>query len=211
MLTIKLKGVEKRFHDITILQNVNVEFKNGKIYGIIGPNGSGKSVLLNIICGLMKASEGTVTYNDKVVTKDINVIPDCGIIINKPAFFKDVDAFHNLKLLADINGKINDAQIKETINKVGLIDDKKKVGKYSVGMLQRLGIAQAIMENPNILILDEFTNGLDEDGITMIHSILKEEREKDKLIIVTSHNKYDIEALCDEVFKLNGGTLQREK
>lgn len=211
MITIKLKGVEKRFHDITILQNVNVELKNGRIYGIIGPNGSGKSVLLNIICGLMKASEGTVTYNDKVVTKDINVIPDCGIIINKPAFFKDVDAFHNLKLLADINGKINDAQIKETITKVGLVNDKKKVGKYSVGMLQRLGIAQAIMENPNILILDEFTNGLDEDGITMIHSILKEEREKDKLIIVTSHSKYDIEALCDEVFKLNGGTLQREK
>lgn len=210
MNIIKLENVEKKFNDSYLLSDINVEFQSGKIYGIVGPNGSGKSVLLQMICGLIKVTNGIVKYNDQLVTKDIKVIPDCGIIINKPAFFNDLNAYQNLKLLAGLQGKINDNQIKKVIDKVGLCNDNKKVAKYSVGMLQRLGIAQAIMENPNVLILDEFTNGLDEKGIEMVHSIVKAEREKGKLIIITSHNKNDIDELCDEVYKIDGGRLYRE-
>lgn len=211
MITIKLEHVSKKFKKKTIIKEANAEFVNGNIYGIIGANGSGKSVLLQVICGLMKASNGQVLYNGKVVTKEISILPDCGVIINKPAFFEDLDAFHNLKLLAQLQKKVSDKDIQEVLKKVNLENDDKRVHDYSLGMLQRLGIAQAIMEHPSILILDEFTNALDEDGIQMIHNILREEKKKGTLIIVTSHNRYDIESLCDEVYKINHGELQYEE
>lgn len=138
----------------------------------------------------------------------IKSMPKIGIVLEKPDFFNELSGLKNLEMLAKIRNEIHTDKIMEAIKKVGLLtQENKKVGKYSLGMRQRLGIAQAIMEDNDILILDEITSGLDEDGVKMIYDILKEEREKGKLIIITSHNKIDIEELCDETFKFNNGTV----
>lgn len=207
MNKIILENVSKSFKGSTILENVNMELTSGHIYGIVGANGTGKSVLLQMICGLMWPTHGNIRFNQKLLHKELSVIPNCGIIINKPSFFNDLNGLQNLKLLASINKKVDEKGIIEILDRVGLNNTDKKVRDYSIGMIQRLGIAQAIMENQDILILDEFTNGLDEDGINMVHEILRNEKEKGKLILITSHNKYDINQLCDFVYKINKGTL----
>lgn len=207
MNKIILENVSKSFKGSTILENVNMELTSGHIYGIVGANGTGKSVLLQMICGLMWPTHGNIRFNQKLLHKELSVLPNCGIIINKPSFFNDLNGLQNLKLLASINKKVDEKGIIEILDRVGLNNTDKKVRDYSIGMIQRLGIAQAIMENQDILILDEFTNGLDEDGINMVHEILRNEKEKGKLILITSHNKYDINQLCDFVYKINKGTL----
>lgn len=211
MDTITIKGVSKCFKGVELFDNVNAEFQSGLIYGIVGPNGTGKSVLLKLICGLLAVDHGEIFFNNKLLHTDIDVLPSCGIVINKPAFFDDMSGYENLKLLAQLSGNFVDEEIHNVLKKVGLKDDNKKVGKYSLGMQQRLGIAQAIMEKPDILILDEFTNALDEDGIEMVHKIVKEERDKNVLVIITSHNRTEINELCDIVYKISKGTLVHEK
>ena len=209
---IKIVGLSKQFEDYIVLKNIYVNFKNGKIYGIIGRNGSGKSVLLKCILGLLPYDSGKITINNKQIGKEINFPPSVGFIINKPKFLSNVSAYNNLKYLASIKNEINKDDIEEILKLVSLSEYRnKKVGKFSMGMEQRLGIAQAIMENPNIIILDEPMNGLDNDGVDDIHKILLSLKSKEKLIVIASHNKEDIDVLCDEVYKMEDGTLKLQK
>ena len=207
---IEVKNISKTFKSNDLLKNVNMVFESHRIYGIIGPNGSGKSVLMKMICGLLAPDSGEVWFCGQRVYKDINVLPECGIIINKPAFFEDMNGFDNLMLFAKLTGKADKKRVEEVLELVELANDHKHVKNYSLGMLQRLGIAQAILENPDILILDEVTNALDESGIEMVYKLLKTERDLGKIIIITSHNKQDIDELCDGVFKINRGTIEYE-
>ena len=164
-------------------------------------------MLLRIISNLVKPSEGTISLDEQPYTI-LKTMPKIGIVLEKPDFFNELTGLENLEMLAKIRNEIHTEEIMQAIKTVGLFtQENKKVGKYSLGMRQRLGIAQAIMEDNDILILDEITSGLDEDGVNMIYEILKKEKAKGKLIIITSHNKIDIEELCDETYKFNNGTV----
>lgn len=206
-MKIILKDIYKSFSKEELLSNVNLVFEGGKVYGIVGTNGCGKTVLLKIITGLLKPSSGEVFYNEQRIGKDIKILPNCGVIIDRPYFFEELNGFDNLKLLSKIKNTINNDRILDVMKMVGLKNDKKPVSKFSLGMKQRLGIAQAIMENPDILILDELTNGLDEDIIPYIYQIIRDFAKDNKVIILTSHNKHDIEELCDVVFKIKSGEI----
>lgn len=210
-MELKLENVKKDFKRHEVLKGINLNLQDNHIYGITGDNGSGKSVLLKIIAGLYKASSGTITYNNLVLKKDIDFLPSLGLIIEKPGFFNDLSAFDNLKILASINQKVSDTEINDVINLVGLDNSKQPVKQYSLGMRQRLGIAQAIMEQPNVLILDEFSTGLDTKGIDLAHNIILKYKSAGRIIILTSHSKYDIEALCDTVYHLEEGELHEQK
>lgn len=205
---ISVKGVWKEFKNQTVLQNVTIDFERGKIHGIIGRNGSGKTVLLKCICGFMNPTSGHVLVNQKIVGKDVDFPPEISFIIETPGFLSNCSGYKNLKYFASIRKKIYNDKIKNAISRVGLDpNDKKHVGKYSLGMRQRLGIAQAIMEEPDILILDEPMNGLDNQGVENMHKLFKELREQGKTILLASHNMYDIENLCDTVSEMDAGRL----
>lgn len=206
-MKIKLENIGKTIKGQMIFQNVNVALMSGYIYGFVGYNGCGKTMLLRIISNLVKPSEGTISLDEQPYTT-LKTMPKIGIVLEKPDFFNELTGLENLEMLAKIRNEIHTEEIMQAIKTVGLFtQENKKVGKYSLGMRQRLGIAQAIMEDNDILILDEITSGLDEDGVNMIYEILKKEKEKGKLIIITSHNKIDIEELCDETYKFNNGTV----
>lgn len=207
---ITIENVTKKFGDVTALENVNLSIERGKIYGIVGRNGSGKTVLFKLITGYLKPSAGRVVVNGKEIGKDTDFAENIGIIIENPGFLKGYTGFKNLAYLAGIRNVIGKEEIRESMVKVGLDpDSNKKVGKYSMGMKQRLGIAQAIMENPEILILDEPMNSLDNQGVDEVRDILAELRNTGKTIILASHNKEDIEILCDEVYEMEHGRLTR--
>ena len=192
-----------------ILQHVTVGFASGKIHGLIGRNGSGKTMLMKCICGFVRPTQGKILVNGKQVGKDMDFPEATGVIIETPGFIWYQSGFENLRYLARIRNKINDAQVKDAIRQVGLNPDSKKwVGKYSMGMKQRLGIAQAIMETPDILVLDEPMNALDEEGVEEIRQLLLKYRQPGRCILITSHNREDIEILCDEVFEIKSGVLQ---
>ena len=183
-------------------------FYPGKIYGFVGRNGSGKTVLMKMILGFIKSTSGTIKVNGKHVGKEIDIPDDIGAIIETPGFLPEYSAFQNLKLMAMIREKITSERIRETIKLVGLDPDSKKhVGKYSLGMRQRLGIAQAIMEDPQILLLDEPLNGLDNEGVEEMRNVLLKQKEQGKLIIIASHSKEDIDILCDEIFRFDHGKI----
>ena len=206
-MKIKLENIGKTIKGQMIFQNVNVALMSGYIYGFVGYNGCGKTMLLRIISNLVKPSEGTISLDEQPYTT-LKTMPKIGIVLEKPDFFNELTGLENLEMLAKIRNEIHTEEIMQAIKTVGIFtQENKKVGKYSLGMRQRLGIAQAIMEDNDILILDEITSGLDEDGVNMIYEILKKEKEKGKLIIITSHNKIDIEELCDETYKFNNGTV----
>lgn len=190
------------------MQDINLEVERGKIYGIIGRNGSGKSVLFKLICGLLIPDSGTIRVFNEEISKG-NFPRDIGILLDSTGFMPYYSAFDNLKVISSINGLVSNKEIKECIRCVGLdSEDKKKVKKYSVGMRQRLGIAQAIMERPKLLLLDEPMNGLDEEGVSEIRALLlKMNQEKGITIVMTSHNREDIDILCDKVYKMESKTL----
>ncbi len=191
-----------------ILNNVNIEFEKGKIHGLIGRNGSGKTMLMKCICGFVKPTSGTIFVDGKQIGKDCDFPDNVGIIIETPGFIPYYSGYKNLKLLADLNRKIGSDKIKKTMLKVGLDPDlKRHVKKYSLGMRQRLGLAQAIMENPDILILDEPMNGLDKDGVADMRKYLLELKEQGKTILIASHSSEDIEILCDTVCEMDKGVL----
>ncbi len=193
-----------------ILNNVNIEFEKGKIHGLIGRNGSGKTMLMKCICGFVKPTSGTIFVNGKQIGKDCDFPDNVGIIIETPGFIPYYSGYKNLKLLADLNRKIGSDKIKETMQKVGLDPDlKRHVKKYSLGMRQRLGLAQAIMGNPDILILDEPMNGLDKDGVADMRKYLLELKKQGKTILIASHSSEDIEILCDTVCEMDKGVLTR--
>ena len=211
---IIIENATKKFGTQTVLNNVSLTLEDGKIYGFVGQNGCGKTVLFKSLCGFIYLDRGTITVDGKVIGKDIDIIKDAGIIIESPGFLPNYSAFKNLKFLTMIKDNIGDEQIKSTLISVGLDPESKKVvGKFSLGMRQRLGIAQAIMENPHILILDEPMNGLDKRGVEDIRKILMDLKKKGKLILLASHNPLDIDILCDCVYELDAETIvsQRSK
>ncbi len=205
---IRVENVTKKFGNVIALDRVNISFETGKIYGITGRNGSGKTVLFKTMIGYLKPSEGRVVVRDKEIGKDTDFADNMGIIIENPGFLSRYTGYKNLEYLASIQKLIGKEQIRESMERVGLDpDSKKKVGKYSLGMKQRLGIAQAIMENPDILILDEPMNGLDNQGVEDVRNILLGLKKEGKTIILASHNKEDIEILCDEVYEMDHGKI----
>lgn len=207
---IELIDVSVRFKKEIILEEVNLNLEKGKIIGFIGTNGSGKSVLFKTICGYIVPNEGKVVIQGKRLHRGYDFPDNMGILIEKPGFFWHTSAFKNLKYLADINKKIGDDEIKEAMNKVGLdCNLKKHVGKYSIGMKQRLGIAQAIMENPDIVVLDEPMNGLDTEGVELIRNLLINLKKEKKTIIISSHYMEDIKILCDEVYKVENKRVEK--
>jgi ABC-2 type transport system ATP-binding protein len=202
--------VSKSFRDQLVVKGVNLDLAPGKIHGIIGRNGSGKTVLMRIICGLYRASAGTVTVQGKRVGVDIEFPANMGILIETPGFLPFYSGRKNLRILAGLRGKIDQKCIDETIALVGLSPaERKHVGKYSLGMKQRLGIAQAIMEDPDLLILDEPFNGLDKQGVKDMRELLKGLRDQRKTILLASHNAQDIDELCDDVYEMDAGILTR--
>lgn len=205
---VKIKNVSKKFKETEVLKNISVEFENGKIYGIVGRNGSGKSVLFKTLCGFISIEEGEIWIRGKKLGKDMDVPSDVGIIIDSSGFLPYYSGKKNLKFLASLNRKIGIKEIDETMLKVGLDPNSKKhVSKYSLGMRQRLSIAQAIMENQDIIILDEPMNGLDKNGVNDIRNILLGLKKDGKTLFLASHNTEDIKILCDEVYEMESGTL----
>lgn len=208
-IVIAVEEAVKRYGTQTVLNNVSVSFGKGKIHGIIGRNGSGKTVLFKCICGFITLDSGKITVSGKQIGKDVDMAQNLGVIIENPGFLPNYNAFRNLKFLAMLKRKITDEEIKDAIRKVGLDPESKKwVGKYSMGMRQRLGIAQAIMENPEILILDEPFNGLDKHGVEEMRTLLLELKEQGKTILLASHNSEDIRLLCDHVYEMDAGVLE---
>lgn len=205
---IEVQNVVKRFRDQVVLKNVSISFEKGKIHGIVGRNGSGKTVLFKCICGLMHPEEGVILVNGKRVGRDVDMPENIGAIIEAPGFLPNYSGYKNLRFLANIRRKIGKEEILNALKTVGLDPESRKhVGKYSLGMRQRLGIAQAIMEDPEILILDEPMNGLDNAGVQDIRALLFELKAQGKTILLASHNHEDIAALCDTVHEMDGGVL----
>lgn len=204
---VKLDSVSKSFKKDSVLTDVSVEFEQGKIYGIVGKNGAGKTVLFKVIAGFLRPTSGHVYVKDKEIGVNSDFAEDIGLIIETPGFLSQYSAYKNLEYLASIRNKITEKEIREAIRLVGLDDkSKKKVGKFSLGMRQRLGIAQAIMENPELIILDEPMNGLDKNGIAIVKDLLRKLKEEGKTIIMASHYAEDME-ICDEVFEMEDGKL----
>ena len=206
---IKIEHVSKSFKGNRVLDDINISFEEGCIHGIIGRNGSGKTVFIKTICGFIHPDAGSVWVDGNYIGQDIDFPSNIGAIIEAPGFLSSQSAYKNLAYLASLRNIIGKDEIRKAITTVGLDpDDKKHVGKYSLGMKQRLGIAQAIMENPNILILDEPMNGLDNKGVSEIRDLLLSFKEDGKTIILISHNAEDIETLCDTVHEMDAGKLR---
>lgn len=210
MLSIEIKNVSLSIKNNAILKNVTVAFEKGKIHGLIGRNGSGKTMLMKCICGFVEPIQGTIHVAGKQVGKDCDFPENVGMIIETPGFIPYYSGYKNLKLLADLNKKIGKEQIKDAMRQVGLDPElKRHVRKYSLGMRQRLGLAQAIMESPDLLILDEPMNGLDKDGVADMRNYLLDLKAQGKTILIASHSAEDIEVLCDTVCEMDKGTLTR--
>ena len=193
---------------VPILVDINTSFERGKIHGLIGRNGSGKTMLMKCICGFVKPTNGTITVGGKRIGKDCDFPENTGIIIETPGFIPYYSGYKNLKLLADLRKKITADDIRNTMKTVGLDPElKRHVRKYSLGMRQRLGLAQAIMENPELLILDEPMNGLDKDGVRDMRQYMPNLKEKGKTILIASHSAEDIDTLCDTVCEMDKGAL----
>ena len=207
-IAISVQHVYKDFGEENVLKDVTHDFEAGKIHGIVGNNGSGKTVLFKCICGFLLPTRGSIFVDYEQVGKDMDFPEDMGIIIETPGFLPALTGFKNLQLLASLRRKIGDKEIRQTIKQVGLDPDMKKhVAKYSLDMRQRLGIAQAIMEDPSLLILDEPFNGLDKQGVRDMRVLIKGLREKGKTILLASHNAGDIDELCDTVCEMEAGVL----
>lgn len=205
---IEVCDVNKYFGEEHVLKNVSHSFEKGKIHGIVGNNGSGKTVLMKCICGFLKPDSGVIYVNHKQVGKETDFPEDIGIIIETPGFLPHLSGTQNLKILASLLKKANALTIRAVLEQVGLNPDMKKpVGKYSLGMRQRLGFAQALMEDPSLLILDEPFNGLDKHGVVHIRNVIKGLREEGKTVILASHNQVDIDELCDTVCEMDAGVL----
>ncbi len=205
---IIVENASKRFRGHTVLKKVSLTCEAGNIYGIIGCNGSGKTVLFKSICGLYRLDEGEIWIGDKKMKHDIDMLTEAGIIIEEPSFLRNYSGYKNLDFLYRIRNKKNRQHLYEVMRKVGLDPlSKKRVRNYSLGMRQRLAIAQAIMEEQPILILDEPMNGLDKRGVSEMRDFFKELKNQGKTILMASHNKEDIDVLCDRVYEMDAGVL----
>lgn len=207
---ITVDHVTKRFRDQTVLQDVSCSFVDGMIHGIVGANGSGKTVLMKCICGFLLPDSGRVLIDGRQVGKAFDFPPSLGLIIETPGFLPSRSGISNLKLLAAIRHRAKKEDLIRAMERVGLDPGlRKPVGKYSLGMRQRLGLAQAIMEDPKLLILDEPFNGLDQKGAAEIRSLLLQLKQEGKTILLSSHNQTDIDTLCNTVLELDAGRIQQ--
>lgn len=210
---MKLKAVDvsKKIKENIVLNNINLELESGRIYGLFGRNGSGKTMLLRCLAGIINPTSGKIFVNELELHKDLDILPNLGIIIENMNFWKFYSAYDNLKTLSEINQKIDDARIIQILSLVGLNPyDKRTISKYSLGMRQRLAIAQALMEYPDILLLDEPTNSLDESGILLFRDLMLEEKKKGTLIIIASHNREDLNLLSDVRLKMENGSVMED-
>lgn len=208
-MNLKCEDIDKYYGNTQVLKKVSIECRSGEITGIIGRNGAGKTVLFKALCGLISIDNGKI-YIDNEEKNNGQMIKSSGVIIEEPAFLSNVSGIKNLKYLYMINNKYDRNYIASIMQKVGLDPNcKKHVSKYSMGMRQRLAIAQAIMENPEILILDEPFNGLDNHGVEEMRSLLQKMKKEGKTILVASHNADDIRILCDNVFQMDNGILTK--
>jgi len=206
--TIELKNVYKTIHKKPVIQDISVLMQSGKVYGFQGINGSGKTMLMRLISGLIRTTQGQIIINGKTLGKDITFPESIGLFLENPTFLDEYSGFRNLKMLASIQNKISDDKIHETIELVGLDPaEKKKYRKYSLGMKQRLGIAAAIMEDPDIVIMDEPTNSIDVNGIELIKTIITAQKERGALVIVSCHDLPLLQAMSDEILLLESGRV----
>ena len=208
---VVLKNVTKVIRGRTILDDISFQVPYAKIYGVTGPNGSGKSMLLRTICGFILPTEGEVFVFGERIGKDVEFPKDTGALIERPGFLTYLSGKKNLELLASIQNKIGEERIVEVLKLVGLDpDDNRPVRTYSMGMLQRLGIAQALMENPKLVILDELTSNLDHQGIASIHNLIKEPNSEGITFILTSPNEKELEHICDKIFWIENGHIEQD-
>lgn len=208
MMNIKISHVSKTIKNNPVIKDISMELQSGAVYGFKGINGSGKTMLMRLISGLIRPSQGEISMNGKILGKDISFPNSIGVFLENPAFLDAYSGFNNLKLLASIKSVASDDDIRNTLLRVGLApDSNKKYKKYSLGMKQRLGIAAAIMEKPEIVILDEPTNSLDEDGVDLVKHIVRNEKERGALVVVSCHDEEILKGMSDEVFLLEQGRL----
>ena len=206
-MSIEFKNVSKKLGNNIVINNVNIEIKKGIVTGLKGINGSGKTMMMRLIAGLIYATKGEVVIDGKVLGKDISFPPSIGLMLENPAFLPGYNGFDNLKMLASIKGEIKDEKIDEVLETVGLAAIDKKYRKYSLGMKQRLGIAAAIMEEPDIILLDEPTNSLDASGQEMVREIVAREKERGATVILSCHDSALLESMCDEIFNIEVGEI----
>lgn len=208
MTEIAIQNLSKTIKSNAVIQDISMNLKSGVIYGFKGINGSGKTMLMRLICGLIRPTEGEIRINGKTLGKDLSFPESIGVFLENPAFLDSYSGFQNLKILASIKSVATDEDIRATLSRVGLSpNDKKKYRKYSLGMKQRLGIAAAIMEKPDIVILDEPTNSLDTDGVMLVKQIVQEEKVRGALVILSCHDGELLKDLSDEIFLLECGHL----
>ncbi len=210
-MKITVKNATKIIKGAVILKDVQIELESGKVYGLQGPNGGGKTMLMRLISGLIRPTRGYVYIDDKQLGKDIDFPPSIGVLIENPAFLPNYTGVQNLELLARIQARVGLEQIRQTITEVGLQpDDKRKYRKYSLGMKQRLGIAAAVMEQPDLIILDEPTNALDEEGVERICQMIRRERDRGALIIMACHDARILESVSDMIYTVVDGYVERK-
>lgn len=201
--------VYKGFRNRMILEDVCIELKRGMIYGFIGPNGSGKTVILKMAAGLLRPTKGSIYLDSRTLGKDIDFPPSMGILIENPGFLAHYSGLQNLLYLTKIKGLIGRSEVEAAMEKTGILDAaSQKTGQYSLGMKQRLGIAQVIMEDPELMILDEPMNGLDQKGIAEIRALLLEQKRQGKMILLASHTREDITYLCDQIYFIQDRKVQ---
>lgn len=208
---IVIKGLNKKIKGSPVLTDINLEFNGGKVYGLKGKNGSGKTMLMRAVSGLITADSGEVTINGEVLGKQISFPRSIGVLIENPAFISNYTGFKNLSVLASIQKRIGVDRIRQTLEEVGLDpDDKRTYRKYSLGMKQRLGIAAAVMEYPDIIILDEPVNALDESGAMLVRKILRKAKERGAIIILACHDREELEFLSDVIYEISDGRIVSE-
>ncbi|MBR3437409.1 MAG: ATP-binding cassette domain-containing protein [Lachnospiraceae bacterium] len=211
-MKLVLTDVCKEIRKKTILSHISLELTSGNVYAFVGENGSGKTMLFRAISGLMDLTSGTVTLDGKELHKDFEVLPNLGLTIENAGLYPELTGMENLRLLAKLNKKIGDEEIREAIERVGLDPkDRRSFRKYSLGMKQRIVVAQAIMEKPDILLLDEPANALDEDGVDLVRKIILEEKERGALVLIADHNPEDVRLLADKVYRISRGVVTEGK
>ena len=210
-MILTAEHISKTIRGREILHDVSLELHSGKVYGFVGRNGSGKTMLFRALSGLMSLTSGTVRWGDQVLKRDFAVLPNLGIVLENVGLYPNLTGLENLRYLANIQKKGTQADLRAVLERVGLDpDDKRTYGKYSLGMKQRLAIAQAIMEKPDVLMLDEPTNALDSEAVAQVRDIIAQEKERGALVLLASHNYEDIRLLSDEVYRLESGRLREE-
>lgn len=207
-MELVVKHISKSIRGKKILKDISLRMESGKIYGFVGRNGTGKTMLFRALAGLMSVDSGEIWLDEKRLHKDFSVLPSLGIVLENAGLYPDKTGYENLKYLADLRGKIDKKEIEEAIERVGLdYMDKRTYRKYSLGMKQRLALAQALMEKPDLIFLDEPTNALDDEGVERVRRIILEEKERGAIILIASHNEEDIRLLTDEKFRMADGCI----